>query len=122
MNDEQTVRDDKGIERNSYGQAVPIEADYELPWVRGHEYIGQEGTDYWRKLREARGWTHEDVYELTNCLLTPGQQMIIEGEYTGGWVSDVDDLIVLAVLYGRKPGELLDECFESKGRELAEDE
>lgn len=124
MDDFKTVAatDERGIKRNRYGHAVPIEEDFSQPWVRGHEYICQEGTNYWLKQREARGWTHDEVHDLTDGALTPAMQMLIEGEYTGGWVEDVSQLVVLAVLYGRKPGEMLDECFETKGRELVEQE
>lgn len=96
----------------------PIKPDFSLPWVRGWEHVSQEGSSYWRKLREARGWTRDDVYELTDWMINPATQALIEQEY-GPCMPDREELEYLAFLYGRKPGEMLDECYEEIGRVLA---
>ena len=101
---------------------TPIKPDYTQAWVRGQEHIGQEGTSFWTDIRKARGWSRDDVYELTDWLLCPAEQEILESEWGPG-MPDRDQLEILAVLYGCKPGALLDECYEIKGRELlAEDD
>jgi hypothetical protein len=100
---------------------TPLEArkhDWRWPWVRGYEYISQEGTSFWRRLREAHGLSREDVYELSEYSLTPARQADIEGDYAAGAVWEMDDLLTLATIYGRAPGELLDASLDEKGSEL----
>lgn len=100
----------------------PIKPDYSKAWVRGEEHIGQEGTGFWQRKREQRGWSREDVYELTDFVLDPLTLGLIEGDYGCGGVWDMRQLIDLAHLYGESPGAMLDQCFEEMGRELmAED-
>lgn len=94
-----------------------IKPDYNLVWVRGSEYISQEGTSFWARLRVERGWSRDDVYELSDWILNPGTQSLFEGDW-GPCMPSLEEIEALAVLYGRKPGELLDECYEEKGREL----
>lgn len=101
---------------------TPIKPDYTQPWVRGWEYILTEGTTFWTRLREERGWTREQVHELTDYVLSPAEQELLEGEWGPG-MPTLAQLELLAVLYGRRPGELLDECYEEKGYVLiAEDD
>ena len=101
----------------------PIEPDYSLAWVRGWEYVSQEGTSLIEKLREERGWSREDVWELTDGQIDPNTLGLIEGDYGIGYPYEVDHLISLAVLFGCRPGELLDRIYEEKGSELlAEDD
>lgn len=96
---------------------TPIEPDFSKAWVRGEEYIGQEGSSYWTRIREGRGWSRDDVYELTDYQLCPAAQELLESEW-GPSMPDLHELILLAHLYGERPGDLLNECFEQKGREL----
>lgn len=98
----------------------PVKVDYTQPWVRGDEYIGTEGTSFWQRLREAAGLTREDVSDLTReqGWVTVGQQMDIEGDEGPGTIWRIADLVALAHVYGRSPGELLDACLEEKGCEL----
>jgi len=96
-----------------------IKPDYSKPWVRGEEYICQEGTEFWRRLREERDWTMDDVELLTDGMVTIPAQMIFE-DYPGQ--PDLHELVALAVIYDTSPGKLLDDCYESKGREIMEDE
>lgn len=101
---------------------APIRPDYDKAWVRGWEYIGQEGTGYFERLRLERGWTREDVWQLTDGHLDPGVQAVYEGEFAPAWLPDLETIIELANLYGTSPGKLLDGCFEEKGRELLAEE
>lgn len=102
---------------------MPKEPDYNLPWVRGWEYICQEGQDYILKQRDQRGWTREDVHDMTEGSLDPNTQGLIEGDYGGGQIPDLDDLVCYAILFDTSPGKLLDDILEQKGRQLlAEDD
>lgn len=103
---------------SGFGYYDPIQPDYDQAWVVGEEHVGQDGTYFWKRLREEQGWSQEDVYALTGFMLSPPEQMMIESAYQPGYVGDVRQLVMLAVIYGRKPGELLDECFEDAGREI----
>lgn len=96
----------------------PIKEDFRWPWARGEEHIRQEGTSFWQRLREERGWTRQDVWELTDYVLDPAQQAVIEGDYQPGLVWEMEDLCALATLYGRAPGELLDASFDEAGEML----
>jgi hypothetical protein len=69
--------------------------DWRWPWVRGDEYIEQEGTSFWQRLREERGWSREDVWDLTGDLVNPAEQALIEGDYGNGYIWEIDDLIAL---------------------------
>lgn len=101
---------------------APVKHDFSKAWVRGWEHIAQEGTSYFQRLREARGWSRQDVWDLTDGHLDPGVQAVYEGEWAPAWAPDVDTLIDLAHIYGTSPGQLLDGCFEEKGRELLAEE
>lgn len=98
------------------------EMDYSLPWVRGWEYVIQEGSGTVQRLREERGWTRDDVYDLTGGSIDPNTLGLIEGEYGPGVPWEVDQLVELAVVFDMKPGELLDLIYEEKGRELLAEE
>lgn len=100
----------------------PIKPDYSKAWVRGYEQVTQEGTSYFTRLREERGWTREQVYELTDWMLDPATQALIEGDYGIGGIWDFDHLYWLAVLYDKSPGDILNEIYEEKGRELLAEE
>jgi hypothetical protein len=100
----------------------PIKPDYSLPWVLGWEYVMQEGSSLVRRLREERGWTRDDVYELTDYTLDPNTLGLIEGEYGIGLPWEIDQLVTLAVLFDMSPGQLLDRIYEDKGRELLAEE
>lgn len=106
------------LERDKDGLAKPIKPDYKLAWVRGWEHVNQEGTGFIQREREARGWTRDDVYEMADWMLDPNTQGLIEGEYGPGLPFEIDHLVVYAVLFEMKPGELLDAIYEEKGREL----
>ncbi len=101
---------------------TPIQADYDLPWVRGWEYVIQEGSGTVQRLREERGWSRDDVHELTDFQLDPNTLGLIEGEYGAGMPWETDHLVMLAILFEMKPGELLDLIYEEKGRELLAEE
>jgi hypothetical protein len=100
----------------------PIEFDYSLPWVRGWEYISQEGSSLIERMRKERGWSREDVWELTDGVIDPNTLGLIEGDYGIGYPFEVDHLIYLAALFGCRPGELLDRIYEEKGNELLEED
>lgn len=99
----------------------PIKEDFSLPWVRGREYVQQEGTSFFKDLRAEKGWTQDEVFELSDWILNPAIQAMLEQEW-GPYLPTLDELETLAVLYGRKPGELLDEMYERKGNELIREE
>lgn len=101
---------------------APIKPDYTKAWVLGWEYISQEGTSYFERLRLERGWSREDVWQLTDGHLDPGVQAVYEGEFAAAWVPDLETIIDLAHIYGMTPGQILDECFEEKGREILAEE
>lgn len=100
----------------------PIKADYTKPWVRGWEYVMQEGSGYIQRERAARGWSRADVYELTDYELDPNTQGLIEGEYGVGIPWEIDHLVTYATLFDTTPGALLDAIYEEKGRELLADD
>lgn len=101
----------------------PIKPNYELPWVRGMEYVRQEGSTLVQRMREERGWTRDDVHELTDWALDPNTLGLIEGEYGAGIPWEIEHLDMLAVLFDTTPGKLLDRIYEEKGHELiAEDD
>jgi hypothetical protein len=99
----------------------PVKPDYSQAWVRGWEYISQEGTSFWTGLREAHGYTRDHINELADGTLPPPVQELFECDW-GPSLPELDDLITLATVYGCKPGELLDRCFEEKGRILIAEE
>lgn len=99
---------------------APIKPNYDLPWVRGEEHVATEGTSFWQRQREAKGWTREDVEALSDYVLCVPLQMLWEEHVT---MPDVQYLTTLAFLYETSPGRLLDDCYEEKGRVLiAEDQ
>lgn len=99
--------------------ATKIKPDYTQPWERGAEYVWQEGTGVWQKLREDAGLTREQFHEATDWFLHPARQELIEDAL--GW-PEYEELEWYARLAGTSPGRLLDRIFEEKGRELiAED-
>lgn len=101
---------------------TPIKADYSLAWVCGMEYVNQEGSGVVQRMREERGWSREDVYELTDYMLNPNELGMIEGEYGPGVPFEIEHLTTLAVLFGCRPGELLDRIYEEKGSRLLEED
>lgn len=123
-------RDANSSNRTSETEAIvadlrpltPIKPDYSQAWVLGHEHISQEGTTFWQRKREEKGWTREDVHELTDWQLDPNTLGLIEGDYGPGTVWELDHLTTLAVLYGMRPGEMLDACFEEKGFQILEED
>lgn len=91
--------------------------DYSQPWARGCEHISQEGTSYWQDIREGQGWSREDVFLKTGGIVTPGRQADFEWDYCVDFPT-LDEIVALAVIYGERPGDLLNECYERTGREL----
>lgn len=101
---------------------TPIKPNYDLPWVRGWEYVIQEGSSYIQHARKARGWTRENVWDLSDGVLDPATQALIEGDYGIGHPWEIDQLVTYAVLFETTPGRLLDTIYETKGTQLlAED-
>lgn len=96
------------------GEASP---DFTEAWVVGHEYVSQEGTSFFRKLREEAGYTRENIADMTAGLafLPPPAQELFED-----WLDlpNLEQLIALAVVYDTSPGELIDRCFREKGAQL----
>lgn len=97
----------------------PIKPDYDKAWVRGWGHINQEGTTYWRELREQRGWSREDIELLTDGCVPPPVQEMFEDYPT---MPSREDLEALAIVYSSTPGRLLDSCYEAKGAELLTEE
>lgn len=87
-------------------------------WQRGAEYVAQEGSELWQKLREERGWSREDVEEKTDLVCWERQTMFEDRPD----MPDLQELEALATIYETSPGALLDRCFEEKGKELREEE
>jgi hypothetical protein len=104
-------------EINALGEVQP---DFDQAWVVGHEYIDQEGTTFWKKLREDHGYSREDVEAMSTglCYLSIPEQALFE-DYPG--MPSVEHLVTLAAIYDTTPGALLDRCFEEKGKELIEE-
>lgn len=96
------------------GEAQP---DFTKFWVVGHEYISQEGTDFFKKLREEAGLTRENIETLSGYIgfVSVPQQMMFE-DYPG--IPTLDELVALAVIYDTSPGALIDRCFSKKGAQL----
>lgn len=88
-------------------------------WRIGAEYISQEGSRLWQQLREERGWTRGVVEEKTDWFVIHERQEMFEDRPD---MPDIGELESLAILYGTSPGALLDRCYETKGRELREEE
>lgn len=97
-----------------------VEGNYELAWEVGYEYVGQEGTNVFTVLREDRGWTQEDVEQLTGGMVPIPIQMMLEDYPIGGHV-DVDELVHLARIYGLSPGGLLDLIFVTAGQRILDE-
>jgi hypothetical protein len=86
-------------------------------WYTGAEYIGQEGTNFWTLIREKHDLRRIDVYDLSDYVLPEPAQALFEDHC---YMPDLAQLEVLALIYGMKPGELLDACYEYEARRIQE--
>ena len=94
----------------------PVKPNFNLPWERGLEHIEQEGSPI-GLMREERGWTKGDIYELSGFELHPAQQELYE-DLPG--LPSLDDLVRYARVFGFSPGELLDKLFRREAERLDE--
>lgn len=84
-------------------------------WELGQESVDQEGTGFWQRLREERGWSREDVEERTDGMIRAWEQIGWEDDLA---FPDVEQLAELARLYDTTPGSLLDNCYCEKGEPI----
>lgn len=101
-----------------------VDPDYSLAWVRGWEYVYQDGSTLIERMRKERGWTRQDVHHLAGGEwdLHPGVQAEVEGDYSLAMVTEIDQLISYAIIFGCRPGELLDRIFEEAGEKLLDED
>lgn len=97
----------------------PIEPDFSQDWVRGAEHTAQEGSEFWQKKREEKGWSREDVEQLTDGMVIVERQTMFEDRPD---FPDLQELEALAHIYETSPGALLDAAFEEWGALLRSEE
>jgi hypothetical protein len=92
----------------------------------GSEYVSQEGTTFWERLRTERGWTRDDVERLTEKEATEGFGVPVIHERQEMFEErpdfpDLQELEALATLYDMTPGQLLDRCYTEEGERIRGD-
>lgn len=97
-----------------------IKPDFTKAWEIGCEYVMQEGSGVWQKIREEAGYTREELYEALDYMaLHPARQQLLEEIVD--W-PEWEELEWYARIADMTPGQLIDYIYITKGEEILKDE